>query len=184
MHKFHIDCAKFLYQSNDQNQFLANTENLISKHSLYLILTMHVSCSMFLTMHVRNFKIRSTSSPRRNTRGMFRTRNTNIAWNFYSLMFKNFVILFATMHSIFSIPSGNFHFVQASIPQRLALPASNVAVGSVFNFDFSILYKVLHGNKELILWNITSDVSFSCRTFLSPEKFLREAFTKHFGCCS
>ena len=150
MHKFHIDCAKFLYKSNDQNQLLANTENLISKHSLYLILTMQVSCSMFLTMHVRNFKIRSTSSPRRNTRGMFRTRNTNIAWNFYSLMFKNFVILFATMHSIFSIPSGNFHFVQASIPQRLALPASNVAVGSVFNLDFPILY-VLHGNKELIL---------------------------------
>ena len=91
MHKFHIDCAKFLYKSNDQNQLLANTENLISKHSLYLILTMQVSCSMFLTMHVRNFKIRSTSNPRRNARGMFRTKNTNIAWNIYSLMFKNFV---------------------------------------------------------------------------------------------
>ena len=32
----------------------------------------------------------------------------------------------------------------------LALPASNVAVGSVFNLDFPILY-VLHGNKELTL---------------------------------
>ena len=49
----------------------------------------------------------------------------------------------------FSIPSGNFHFVRASVPQRLALPASNVAVGSVFNLDFCILY-VLFGNKELI----------------------------------
>ena len=87
------------------------------------------------------------------------------------------------MHSIFSIPSGNFPFVWASIPQRLTLPASNVAVGCIFNFDFSILY-VLHGNRELIIWNTTLDVSFSCRTFLSPEKFLREAFTKLFGCCS
>ena len=40
--------------------------------------------------------------------------------------------------------------VRASVPERLALPACNVAVGSVFNLDFSILY-VLHGNKELIL---------------------------------
>ena len=30
------------------------------------------------------------------------------------------------------------------------MPASNVAVGSVINLDFSILY-VLNGNKELIL---------------------------------
>ena len=43
-------------------------------------------------------------------------------------------------------PTGNFHFVRASVPQRLALPASNVAVGSVINLDFSILY-VLNGNK-------------------------------------
>ena len=50
----------------------------------------------------------------------------------------------------FSIPTGNFHFVRASVPERLALPASNVAVGSVFNLDFPILY-VLHGNKELTL---------------------------------
>ena len=47
-------------------------------------------------------------------------------------------------------PTGNFHFVRASAPQRLALPASNVAVGSVINLDFPILY-VLYGNKELIL---------------------------------
>ena len=47
-------------------------------------------------------------------------------------------------------PTGNFHFVRASVPQRLALPASNVAVGSVINLDFPILY-VLNGNKELIL---------------------------------
>ena len=51
------------------------------------------------------------------------------------------------------IPTGNFHFVRASVPERLALPASNVAVGSVFNLDFPILY-VLHGNKELILSTI------------------------------
>ena len=50
----------------------------------------------------------------------------------------------------FPISTGNFHFVRASVPERLALPASNVAVGSVFNLDFPILY-VLHGNKELIL---------------------------------
>ena len=50
----------------------------------------------------------------------------------------------------FSISTGNFHFVRASVPERLALPASNVAVGSVFNLDFPILY-VLHGNKELTL---------------------------------
>ena len=30
------------------------------------------------------------------------------------------------------------------------MPASNVAVGSVFNLDFPIIY-VLHGNKELTL---------------------------------
>ena len=53
----------------------------------------------------------------------------------------------------FSIPTGNFHFVRASVPERLALPASNVAVGSVFNLDFPILY-VLHGNKELTLSEI------------------------------
>ena len=47
-------------------------------------------------------------------------------------------------------PTGNFHFVRASAPQRLALPASNVAVGSVINLDSPILY-VLYGNKELIL---------------------------------
>ena len=34
------------------------------------------------------------------------------------------------------IPTGNFHFVRASVPERLALPASNVAVGSVFNLVF------------------------------------------------
>ena len=33
---------------------------------------------------------------------------------------------------------------------RLALPASNVAVGSIINLDFPILY-VLYGNKELLL---------------------------------
>ena len=27
-------------------------------------------------------------------------------------------------------------YVRASVPQRLALPASNVTVGSVFNLDF------------------------------------------------
>ena len=37
-----------------------------------------------------------------------------------------------------------------SVPERLALPASNVAVGSIFNLDFPILY-VLNGNKELTL---------------------------------
>ena len=37
--------------------------------------------------------------------------------------------------------------VRAPVPERLALPASNVAVGSVFNLDFPILY-VRHGNKE------------------------------------
>ena len=37
--------------------------------------------------------------------------------------------------------------VRASVPERLALPACNVAVGSVFNLDFSFLY-VLPGNKE------------------------------------
>ena len=31
----------------------------------------------------------------------------------------------------FSIPSGNFHLVRASVPQGLALPDSNVAAGSV-----------------------------------------------------
>ena len=50
----------------------------------------------------------------------------------------------------FSISTGNFHFVRASVPERLALPASNVAVGSVFNLDFPTLY-VLYGNKELTL---------------------------------
>ena len=34
--------------------------------------------------------------------------------------------------------------------QRLALLASNVAVGSVINLDFPIIY-VVNGNKELIL---------------------------------
>ena len=53
----------------------------------------------------------------------------------------------------FSISTGNFHFVRASVPERLALPASNVAVGSVFNLDFPILY-VLHGNKELTLYQM------------------------------
>ena len=61
----------------------------------------------------------------------------------------------------FSISTGNFHFVQASVPERLALPASNVAVGSVFNLDFPILY-VLHGNKELTLsLRITRSVAHS-----------------------
>ena len=55
--------------------------------------------------------------------------------------------MFDTEAWAFSIPTGNF--VRASVPERLALPASNVAVGSVFNLDFPILY-VLHGNKELI----------------------------------
>ena len=32
----------------------------------------------------------------------------------------------------------------------MALPASNVAVGSVINLDFPILY-ILYGNKELLL---------------------------------
>ena len=43
-------------------------------------------------------------------------------------------------------------FLQCSwtFPERLALPASNVAVGSVFNLEFPILY-VLHRNKELSL---------------------------------
>ena len=40
-----------------------------------------------------------------------------------------------------AFPTGNFHFVQASVPQRLALPASNVAVGSVFNLDFVTVKK-------------------------------------------
>ena len=40
----------------------------------------------------------------------------------------------------FSIPTENFHFVQASVTERLALPASNVAVGSVFNLD-SLFFK-------------------------------------------
>ena len=58
--------------------------------------------------------------------------------------------MFDTEAWAFSIPTGNFHFVRASVPQRLALPASNVAVGSVINLDFPILY-VLFGNKELLL---------------------------------
>ena len=58
--------------------------------------------------------------------------------------------MFETEAWAFLIPTGNFHFVRASVPERLALPASNVAVGSVFNLNFPILY-VLHGNKELIL---------------------------------
>ena len=44
-----------------------------------------------------------------------------------------------------------FVIASTSVPERLALPASNAAVGSVFNLDFPILY-VLHGNKELILF--------------------------------
>ena len=44
--------------------------------------------------------------------------------------------MFDTEAWAFSIPTGNFHFVRASVPQRLALPASNVAVGSVFNLNF------------------------------------------------
>ena len=56
--------------------------------------------------------------------------------------------MFDTEAWAFSIPTGNFHFVQASVPERLALPASNVAVGSVFNLDF--LFFILHVNKELI----------------------------------
>ena len=58
--------------------------------------------------------------------------------------------MFDTEAWAFSIPTGNFHFVRASVPERLALPATIVAVGRVFNLDFPILY-VLHGNKELIL---------------------------------
>ena len=50
----------------------------------------------------------------------------------------------------FPISTGNFHFVQASVPGRLALPASNVAVGSVFNLD-SLFFYVLNVNKELTL---------------------------------
>ena len=61
----------------------------------------------------------------------------------------------------FSISTGNFHFVRASVPERLALPASNVAVGSVFNLDFPILY-VLHGNKELTLSLTCCSVSSVC----------------------
>ena len=45
-------------------------------------------------------------------------------------------------------------------PQRLALPASNVAVGSVINLDFPILY-VLYGNKELILCPISINAHYS-----------------------
>ena len=51
--------------------------------------------------------------------------------------------MFETEAWAFLIPTGNFHFVRASVPERLALPASNVAVGSVFNLDF-------HVNKEVI----------------------------------
>ena len=61
----------------------------------------------------------------------------------------------------FSISTGNFHFVRASVPERLALPASNVAVGSVFNLDFPILY-VLHGNKELTLYQCLLSVCIKC----------------------
>ena len=43
--------------------------------------------------------------------------------------------MFDTEAWAFSIQTGNFHFVRASVPERLALPASNVAVGSVFNLD-------------------------------------------------
>ena len=57
----------------------------------------------------------------------------------------------------FSIPTGNFHFVRASVPERLALPASNVAVGSVFNLNFPILY-ILSGNKELLLCDCVRSV--------------------------
>ena len=40
--------------------------------------------------------------------------------------------------------------MEKNVPERLALPASDVAVGSVFNLDFPILY-ALYGNKELTL---------------------------------
>ena len=39
-----------------------------------------------LTMQVRKFKILSTSKPSRNNRGMFRIRNTIIAWDFQCLL--------------------------------------------------------------------------------------------------
>ena len=59
--------------------------------------------------------------------------------------------MFDTEAWAFSIPTGNFHFVRASVPERLALPASNVAVGSVINLDFPIPY-VLYGNQEKLLF--------------------------------
>ena len=73
-------------------------------------------------------------------------------------------------------PTGNFHFVRASVPQRLALPASNVAVGSVINLDFPILY-VLNGNKELILSDIQllkGIVSFSPASQVMPHMTCHE----------
>ena len=72
----------------------------------------------------------------------------------------------------FSISTGNFHFVRASVPERLALPASNVAVGSVFNLDFPILY-VLYGNKELTL---------SSKSFFLPNSIQKLIQNFEIGC--
>ena len=53
------------------------------------------------------------------------------------------------------------------------MPASNVAVGSVFNLDSSILY-VLHGNKELIL-------SLTLEICMSALQATRVAFSRQHG---
>ena len=154
MHKFHIDCAKFLYQSNDQNQFLANTENLISKHSLYLILTMHVQS--FLTMHVRNFKIRSTSNPRRNTRGMFRTRNTNIAWNFFPWCLRT-LLSYLQQCIQFSQSPLETSTLFGLLFLRDWLCQLVMWLLEVYSISIFLFYiYVLHGNKELILFVVLS----------------------------
>ena len=64
--------------------------------------------------------------------------------------------MFETEAWAFLIPTGNFHFVRASVPERLALPASNVAVGSVFNLDSLFFKGILHQKifyrLNLIFW--------------------------------
>ena len=66
-----------------------------------------------------------------------------------------------------------FVIASTSVPERLALPASNVAVGSVFNLDFPILY-VLYGNKGLILFVF---VIVSCKWHLANHTTIHSIHT-------
>ena len=66
----------------------------------------------------------------------------------------------------FSISTGNFHFVRASVPERLALPASNVAVGSVFNLDFLFFTYFMEidnwlslNNREICYFHVKSKIT-------------------------